>query len=260
MRRGNPPRKRVIHRLHDQTVIFAQVAGMLLARLTSGICRKCAGRVGRKAFILGRRRVGSRGNLLKSRWAGPAATVRSDLTLPPWQRRRLSIWPSVRVFAAAKCGLPLCCNGCWLTLAGSEISYRRVSELTRPVSCYGLEYYFRRNAALNPRRNAPHRWQRDAMAGTSGRHLYSRELKRSFFLALTRPDRVRGVEISRNVKHSGERIPDRKRGEYHSARLTVTVTMARSLVFDGQDHLPPPLPKFSDHRFAKPPSVTQAVE
>ena len=240
----NPPLETRHPSPSDQAVIFAQVAGMLLAKAPPpGFAASVLAESGEKLSFWVAEGWQPREFFSRVGRTGRCDSEDQELTLAPWTEEELSIWPPAFGYLLLQNAVSPYAGTLLVDAGGERISYRRVSELTRPSSCYGLEYYSdeTRHYILAEMlriddKEMPWPAHQDVTYIQGG--------KEEFLSALTRQIELEESKFRATAKALRERgYLTESEANTIRPKLTVTVNDARSLVFDGQDHLPPPLPK-----------------
>jgi hypothetical protein len=227
----------------DPVVLFAGWAGILLAKAPPpGFAASILAESGeRLSFWV------ADGMWQQSRWRGGSAgrcnSQDEEITPPPWAEEELSRWPpSFNYLLLQNAASPYA--GTLLVDAGGErISYRRLSIGTRPSSCYGLTYFSEetRHHILAEMLRVD---DKEMSWPANQDVIYTQGSKAEFLSALTRQIDSEESKFRATVKALREKgYLTESEANTVRPKLAVIVKDVRSPVFDGQDHLPLPLPK-----------------
>jgi hypothetical protein len=242
-KKRNPPQEARPPSYSDQAVEYAGFAGMLLAKAPPpGFAASVLTESGERLSF----RVADGMWQRRDRGDGTAGRCNSEdekITLPLWSEEELSRWPPLFKYLLLQNAASSYAGTLLVDAGGERISYRRLSILTTPRDCYGLEYFSEetRHHILAEMlriddKEMPWPARQDV--------IYIQGNSEEFLPALTRQIELEQSKFLATIKALREKgYLTGSEANTVRPKLAVIVNDVRSLAFDGQDHLPQPLPK-----------------
>jgi hypothetical protein len=226
----------------DPVVVFAGFAGMLLAKAPPpGFAASVLAESGERLSIWV-----ADGMWQQSSWRGGSAgrckSEDEEITPSPWAEEEISRWPPPFGYQLLQNAASPYAGTLLVDAGGERISYRRLSMLTRPSSCYGLEYFSEetRHHILAEMlrvddKEVPWPAHQDV--------IYVQGSKEEFLPALSRQIQLEESNFRATVEALREKgYLTQSEANTIRPKLAVTVNDVRPPVV-GQVHSPPPLPK-----------------